>query len=488
MTVLKKKIKVTVLKKSQFGKLTWQTRVSPERKAASMDFVNSVDLVQNISSHVKSVLHLGMLCGVNKAFKRFLYSFQAGPQWREAGKAICGEAHWKKAKASLTWYPINPMMHVRNLRYETMMTLCPWKSLPCYYAVEPLRGGDQAATVQWMNVTGEGALTFCTVSASVEQGGSKRVVVRVPAFTDPTEPPNGWFKLHHAPSVCPCEPPPADWRIKERAFFNRLQAQEWRPAAMHPDSQLQRVYEVYNGLFCAVYYSTRPPPYSQTHAYFVHEATLKVVHVLEGTFTKHLVIRPGGIWALQRNLCVLQLTSRRDKALAPQRIVAENVLWAAYRGEMDVAFAMLEAIPATLDFEYPEERGWRIGPFTQIYSYVIQGGKPEALRRLLERDGSFAGAHSLELAVEKGSLEMVRLLIDHKADPSAHNSHILHVAIKSPNTTCEMLQLLVQHGASVRAADTDTDDGWDGLVDSATQQTPVEVRSFFVEAGMRPEA
>jgi hypothetical protein len=61
------------------------------------------DTLSAIASHLDSVHHLALFCGVNKAI-----SHEAGIHWARVGKSACGEEYW-----------------ALNGRYLTMIFMCP---------------------------------------------------------------------------------------------------------------------------------------------------------------------------------------------------------------------------------------------------------------------------------------------------------------------------------------------------------------------------
>ena len=260
---------------------------------------------------------------------------------------------------------------------------------------------------------------------------------------------------------------------------------------MYPDSELQRIMIVHEGLFVVLCNGDNT---RNTQAYFVSRKTQRVIHTLTGGFFKHIVIKPAAIWILQSDLSTIRFSPRHDKAVKEffqsESGTAENLLWAAYRGDTASMVSLLQAkrinINNVENFPFEETNS----PFYEIKKIIIASGKIDSLAALLKYDPSIAAdSDLLRRTVDAGRIDMVQMLLAHKADPADYHSSILRTAIASRNGTREMVELLLDSGAKVEDAERGENYR---LHNSANEWTPKAVYDFFVESGMKvpptPEA
>ena len=262
---------------------------------------------------------------------------------------------------------------------------------------------------------------------------------------------------------------------------------------MYSDSDLQRVFFVHEGLFVVLCYGDTSYQFACTHAYFVSRKSKRVIHLMKGLFTKHIVIKPAEIMILDGMDYIKHWSPRFDQAIEERISLGksgiENILWAAYRGDMDTVFSILESKKIDLPYQCD-------GPYCEftcyggqwICRYIINGGSISALATLLHRDASFADDDALRFAISARRIDMMKLLLEHKANPASDNSDILHFAIASSSATREIVQLLLESGAKVEDANKPL--GPYGLPrvllhKSTTEWTPKDVYDFFVESGMK---
>jgi len=96
----------------------------------------SHDILHNICSDA-NVASLGNLCSVNKFVRNYLHSEQARGVWMNVGQKVCGKDYWPDDLDP--FFPRSPKKY--EPRYIAMLMLCPWKSKPYDFGVDPLRGG-----------------------------------------------------------------------------------------------------------------------------------------------------------------------------------------------------------------------------------------------------------------------------------------------------------------------------------------------------------
>lgn len=117
------------------------------------------------------------------------------------------------------------------------------------------------------------------------------------------------------------------------------------------------------------------------------------------------------------------------------------------------------------------------GPYNDVpvLAMAARRGHGSLVELLLERgadpnragDAEFSGGSAIEGAVERGDLEILRLLLGHGAAPDLRESYhgrspLWQLACRSTGVASrrEMIALLVEHGADLEAADAGGMDGW----------------------------
>jgi len=412
---------------------------------------------------------------VNKFIKNYLYSRSAGKHWLQTGQQICGKEYWPDYERRLWWWD-DRYEDETGPRYTTMLMLCPWWSIPFQTSVEPVRGIKALGgnyQINWMNVNYEEYRW--EISASIKYPFTQTSLpyhLTAEAFYEPSDGPQEWSSEEdeHTP------PPPAS--PEETQLLLNLKALDWRPSAMYPDSDIQRVFVVHPNLLCVLCYGNN----EKTQAYFVSAKTMRVLHTLTGFFTKNIVIKSAAIWILESNAKLIRIAPREDRSIKNEilhdKSGVENVLWAAYKGNMDEMLSMPQTDKVLNVEQYDTD-------LPSIVDWVIASGSVSTLVALLDRKASFADSHALHLAVEAGNIDMVRILITYKAHCY---SGLLLTAMASRNGTRDMVKLLLESGAKVEEADRAVKfiapEGY-RLHNSAEEWTPKEVYDCFVEAGMR---
>ena len=79
--------------------------------------------VQLCCSEAATVLMLGNMASTCKTAREYLMSTAGGIHWYNAARRVCGEAFWRE-------WSIPNQPHANNLRYNAMLRLCPWLSVP----------------------------------------------------------------------------------------------------------------------------------------------------------------------------------------------------------------------------------------------------------------------------------------------------------------------------------------------------------------------
>lgn len=443
-----------------------------------------------------------MLSCTNKFIKKYLYTEPAGKHWLTTGQQICGTEYWPE----LFPYQLSNFFcngsekqldeDENDARYVTMLMLCPWRSKATISSVEPLRGIEALAgkcKIRWMNINYENYQWVISADVTFpDRAVITRYRLTSEAFDTDNEGPHSWRGTRQTNTEAPEEnSPPAQSSPEEAQFMLEIKAQDWRPAAMYPDSEIQRVFFVHNGLFAVLCYNSSFTG-SKTQAYFVSRKTQQVIYTLKGRFTKNIVIKPAAIWILEADYRTIRIAPRQDRAVKKEIMLkesgaSENVRWAAYRGDMSYVFSVLEAKNVDLHHSYLLPYESLAYPFKKIERFIIAGGSTVALTVLLNHDQSFANYDTLHYAVAAGKVDMIRVLLEYKFDHAKHRSSILHEAIASQHGTREMVKLLLDSGAKVEEADQPWDEGEKKyrLHRSVKKQTPKEVYEFFLECGMK---
>lgn len=403
----------------------------------------SNDLLHQICSNLgTSVASLGRLCCVSKFVKSYLYSGAARSLWFRTGQNICGKAYWPDDLDP--FFPGGAAKY--DAQYVAMLMLCPWRSKPYYIGVEQIRGVDcflKSYGISWMNVAGatydekrivvEVSINSNQVLLSKEAkrpDADKRTKRWEPCSRDYSR--EEYNQFNHAP------PPPS---LEEYELMLRLNDQEWRPLGLYPGSSVRRVFVVHDSLLCIVCHGDES---SSSDAYFVSSKTMRVLNAVSGGFRSDIVIQAASIWTFEHyDSQVRCIVPRGDKSTADRYELlheSEYELWeiyrAALRGDMEYVFSTIEAKSC-----YPYE----------LIRAIARSGPLDVLAALLKRcPDSYSTQISLGSAVKAGRFDATRLLIEQKADPSDGYSSVLHSALISEKVSCEMVQLLLDSGASMK--------------------------------------
>ena len=409
------------------------------------------DLLEVVCRHVDTVLHLGMLSQVRRCFFEYLFSYVGGKHWLHAGRVLCGEAHWPEVNGNLP--------HSSDGRYIAMLRICPWLSEVQHFRIDAIRGymalGAGACVVRGMSVVGDRCLMKTTFYASGQNGavfGSvhSRAIVSTFARGDDggVGPDCAVLPLDGVEFNRFCH------TARERELLYFLQAARWRPRALFKTT-IMGVRVVHAALLCVVCCCTETARRANgAEIYFVSTRTLRVLHEIRVVqapcfVVANMVFGAGEMWMADRDDhgTFSYYGPRADRRLRERRSEdgLQSAFWAAYRGEVETALEILE-----LRRVNPLRVRWAVGDFCQ---YTIRGGCTSALLRLLDRFPGFVDYDSLKCAISCGSFEALRILLSKGADPSVCRSEILHHAVACPQTTVEIVELLLQSGASVADAE-----------------------------------
>ena len=151
---------------------------------------------------------------------------------------------------------------------------------------------------------------------------------------------------------------------------------------------------------------------------------------------------------------------------------SEAVLWDIYRA---ASKNKMERV-----FYFLDSGRYCVEKFIRRLICAKEGSASLALPFLLKRYARFFPAQQfLDRAVDVSNVYATKVLLELKADPSARDSRVLHVATAADDPKVEIVQLLLDYGAKVKEADLT----WGGRIELDTH-LPTEVYSLLVKAGL----
>jgi len=404
---------------------------------------SSHDIRGCILQKVDSFQHLGMLACTNKAFKAQIYS--TDKLWTDLGCALCGGANWPAITT------ING--HRPSARHIAMIRTCPWMSEPRCFEVPLLNnirtmGGN--VSVRHIEV----AHNYCIFNATLRGGGliqggglihgGQCVEIMTDAYGNTSR--NDMISILQGPRLQIPQTP------HETDLMRMLNTTKWRPYELYPSSpMIDAVRMVHDSVFMVFCTELNK---SHVVVYFVSAHSLRVLHTHRCFMRPHwgmrnVFVRPGELWIFEDNHKNPTLTyfgpigNRGGVNVNPERGV-RDAFWAAFKGNVRHAMEVLErnGMQPREMYRLQEDRH-------RLVDAVMLSRNAIALDQLLTKLPDFADIFLLYKAIDMGSLEMARTLINHGVDPVDDCSESLFRTIRSRHGSLDIYNLLISHGARV---------------------------------------